>query len=65
MTGSAQQDTGIPLRGWVAEGNRGKKIVPSNCSFKATVFLYKIVTLYLIPRFGREPDFRSKANYSK
>ena len=27
MTGSAQQDTGIPLRGWVAEGNRGKKIV--------------------------------------
>lgn len=24
MTGSAQQDTGIPLGGWVAEGNRGK-----------------------------------------
>lgn len=27
MTDSAQQDTGIPLGGWVAEGNRGKKIV--------------------------------------
>lgn len=59
MTGSAQQDTGIPLGGWVAEGNRGKKLYqPSNCSFKATVFLYKIVTLYPIPRFGREKNIK-------
>lgn len=34
MTGSAQQDTGIPLGGWVAEGNRGK-----NCTSHQIVVL--------------------------